>query len=130
MSETLLVSTQAKISNMPQGKQAATNQRHCRIDEGRSMVMRPECCADQDQHARTDKHENLAIRMMLARQQHSNYAGWQNKPEQYAMEKLICKNGAAKHRKSNQHDRQCYAMHGTDSGNTDRAGIEKRLKTL
>lgn len=61
--------------------------------------MRPECCADQDQHARADKHENLAIRMMLARQQHGNHAGWQNKPEQYAMEKFVRKNCAAKHRK-------------------------------
>ena len=87
--------------------------------------MRPECCTDQNQHARTDKHENLAIRMMLACQQHGNYAGWQNKPEQYAMEKLVRKNRAAKHRKSNQHDRQCYAMHGTDGRNTNRTGIEE-----
>jgi len=115
---------------MPQRKQAAANQRHCRVDEWRSMVMRPECCADQDEHTRADKHENLAIRMMLARQQYRYHAGWQNKPEQYAMEKLVRKNGAAKHRKSNQHDRQRYAMHGTDGGNTDRAGIEEGLKTL
>jgi hypothetical protein len=46
------------------------------------------------------------------------------------MENLVSKNCATKHRKSNQHERKCYAMHGTDGRNTDRAGIEERLKTL